>query len=245
MANLVFRNDTFLKKGDLAIGHVYLYKDGRLVVYLGKNNFDKFVFYTLASVLYTNINWYTLTLAHYDTQIKYLISLSETLMKHECDINCIVELKGMPQLCCEFPFISYEKELNMWWAKNVAYHKDKSKLPTLVDLGNKSKSKSLFVSAKDLIPGELYYTGSLWRSLYLYLGRDSQKNFCWYFVGSAHELIRNDLNVFRVYMDKTKSNKRCKRLADAPNDPDAMLYDDAQMLLNMNYHANLNGLDLG
>ena len=46
-------------------------------------------------------------------------------------------------------------------------------------------------------------------------------------------------------MDRTKSNKHCKRLADAPNDPDAMMYDDAQKLLNMNYHANLYGLNLG
>lgn len=121
MTNLVFRNDEFLKKGNLVIGHVYLYKDGRLVVYLGKNNFDKFVFYTLANVLYTNIDWHTLTLAHYNTQIEYLIGLSETLMKHKCDIDCIVELKGMPQLYCEFPFISYDKELSLWWTKNVVY----------------------------------------------------------------------------------------------------------------------------
>lgn len=240
---LTFKDDEFLKKGNLIIGHVYLYKDGRLVVYLGKNNFDKFVFYTLANVLYTRVTYGVYTLAHYENQVQYLIGLSETLMKHKCDPDCIVELKGMPQLYCEFPFISYDKELNMWWTKNVVYYK--GNLPTLVELGNENKSRSLFVSAKDLVPGELYYTGSLWRSLYLYLGRDSQKNFCWYFVGSTYELLRNDLNAFRIHMDRTKSNKHCKRLADAPNDPDAMMYDDAQKLLNMNYHANLYGLNLG
>ena len=243
MTNLVFRNDEFLKKGNLVIGHVYLYKDGRLVVYLGKSKLDKFVFYILANVLYTSIDWHTLTIAHYNTQIEHLISLSETLMKNKCDTDCIIELKGMPQLYCEFPFVSYDKELNRWWTKNVVYHK--GKLPALVDLSNENKSKGLFVSAKDLVPGELYYTGSLWRSLYLYLGRDSQKNFCWYFVGSTYELLRNDFNAFRINMDRTKSNKHCKRLADAPNDPDAMLYDDAQKLLSMNYHADLYGLDLG
>lgn len=240
---LTFNYNEYLKKGDLVIGHVYLYKDGRLVVYLGKDNFDRFIFYTLASVLYAGQNYGELTIAHYDIQVKHLISLAETLMSNKCDTDCIVKLKGMPQLYCEFPYVSYDNELGSWWAKNKLMLGDN--LPNLAELSSENNSKSLFVSAKDLVPGELYYTGSLWRALFLYLGRDSQKNFCWYFVGSTYDLLRNNLEAFRIHMDRTKSNKHCKRLADAPNDPGAIMYDDAQKLLNMNYHANLYGLNLG
>lgn len=81
--------------------------------------------------------------------------------------------------------------------------------------------------------------------MYLYLGRDSCDNFCWYFVGNADILMRNDFREYWSNMDRTKSNKKVKRLADAPNDPNVHMYNDAYKLLQLNWKANLTGFDLG
>lgn len=57
--------------------------------------------------------------------------------------------------------------------------------------------------------------------------------------------MRNDFREYWSNMDRTKSNKKVKRLADAPNDPNAYMYDDAYKLLQLNWKANLAGFDLG
>lgn len=245
MERLVFNDNVFLKKKDICFGHVYLFKDGRLGVYLGTSVDEQFVFYILAkALLQSTENWRVLTIAHYDIQVKYLVSIVEQLMHTKCDADCIRKLKGLPDLYCDFGYVSYDKdnELFKWYTKNKMLNE---KLPQLSAFMNKEeKKKSIFVSAKDLVPGELYYTGSLWRSLYMYLGRDSNGYFCWYFVGNKDILIQNNLFEYQRNIDRTKSNKRCKRLADAVNDSGAYLYDDAKKLIDMHWKGNLIGLRL-
>lgn len=58
-------------------------------------------------------------------------------------------------------------------------------------------------------------------------------------VGNEDILMRNDFREYWSNMDRTKSNKKVKRLADAPNDP------NAYKLLQLNWKANLAGFDLG
>lgn len=58
-------------------------------------------------------------------------------------------------------------------------------------------------------------------------------------VTSVGILMRNDFREYWSNMDRTKSNKKVKRLADAPNDP------NAYKLLQLNWKANLAGFDLG
>lgn len=40
-------------------------------------------------------------------------------------------------------------------------------------------------------------------------------------------------------MDRTKSNKKVKRLIDAPNDPNVCMYDGTYKLLQLNWKADL------
>lgn len=96
----------------------------------------------------------------------------------KCNCNQILVLKGMPKIYAEFQYVDYVKELPIWYTKNKVLNKD---LPVITFSDTPTKIDIPFVKAKDLVPGELYYSGSLWRSLYLYLGRDSIGNFCWYF----------------------------------------------------------------
>lgn len=43
---------------------------------------------------------------------------------------------------------------------------------------------SEYVKVKDLVPGNVYFAGSGWRNIYLYCGRNKQKQFVWYFIGN-------------------------------------------------------------
>lgn len=243
MSQLVFQNDKFLSKKDIKVGHVYIKKEGILLLYIGKDNFDRFIFYNLASVMFENAgDFRATTLAHYELQLQSLIGLCEDIMHSKCNEKQILILKGLPSLFVEFPFVDYVKELPVWYVKNRIRN---DSLP-IVTFEEKPVKKSIScVGARDLVPGELYYSGSLWRSLYLYLGRDSCGNFCWYFVGNGDILMRNDFREYWSNMDRTKSNKKVKRLSDAPNDPNAYMYDDAYKLLQLNWKANLTGFDLG
>lgn len=238
---LTFDIDHFLSKQELQRGHIYVQKDGRLTIYLGKDIYDRYVFYDLAGILFESTGEYgKLTIGHYATQVHSLTATCNTLMKSPCNLRQIRSLKGVPSLYSDYKYINYEAVIDDWCEKNK---KLTDKFPNLVK-DVKETSKKVWVSARDLVPGELYYTGSLWGGLYLYLGRDSQNRFCWMFVGNEERLIQNDFSYYRYNMERTKSNKKCKRLAYALKDPDAYLYQEARDLIAMGWKADLTGLDL-
>ncbi len=239
---LIFDEHNLLRKNDLEAGHVYVKRDGTLVLYVGIDNFGRFVFYHLAKCLTGGMEGpYHKTLAHYDLQVKALTILCESVMNRECDGKQIVTLSGIPELYTEFVYVDYTEKLQLWYSKSKALNAD---LPNVTFGGEPAELTVPYVKAKDLVPGELYYTGSLWRALYLYLGRDSVGNFCWYFVGNSDILMRNNFYEYQLSMERTKSNKKVKRLADAPNDPKAYMYGDALKLIQLNWKADLTGFSL-
>lgn len=244
MKRLLLNEREFLKKKEIKFGHVYIFKDGRLGLYLGTSLDNQFVFYILAKAHLVQTDDYgILTFAHYENQVKFLIELSDELLQSKCDKKCVIRLTSLPDLYCDFNYISYDKgnKLQLWHERN----KDESKtLQRLIEFTENKKPIVSFVSAKDLIPGELYYTGSLWRSLYMYLGRDGKNNFCWYFVGNEDTLIKNDILEYQRNIERTKANKRCKKLTDAVNDSNAYIYADAKKLIDLQWKGNLKGLIL-
>lgn len=78
----------------------------------------------------------------------------------------------------------------------------------------------------------------------MYLGRDGKNNFCWYFVGNEDILIKNDILEYQRNIERTKANKRCKKLTDAVNDSHAYIYADAKKLIDLQWKGNLKGLIL-
>lgn len=58
MSQLKLIENNWLRADDLQIGHCYLYKDGRLVVYIGRSSCNEFVFYEIASCLYRSTDSY-------------------------------------------------------------------------------------------------------------------------------------------------------------------------------------------
>ena len=158
MKRLLLNEREFLKKKEIKFGHVYIFKDGRLGLYLGTSLDNQFVFYILARAHLVQTDDYgLLTFAHYENQVKFLIGLSDELLQSKCDKKCVIRLTSLPDLYCDFNYISYDKgnKLQLWHERN----KDESKtLQRLIEFTENKKPIVSFVSAKDLIPGELYYT---------------------------------------------------------------------------------------
>lgn len=247
MNKLLFNTETFLSKKDLVEGNAYIFKDGRLGYYLGKEDFkEKFVFYIVASVYFCRTDkYYTNTLAHYNTQVKYLVEMGKEVKKETLEMNSLIVLSTMPKIIGVFPYVKIEN-IDLWYNKQRLVN---SGLPQLVKRNEVNKN-SLYVKAQDLEEGNLYYTSQLWRALYIYLGRDKEKNFCWFFVGNEYILFKtrdiNEIikNSFRETFIRTKTNKKCKRLFDAPQDTDVFIYDEAKKLIDMGWKADMSNFNL-
>lgn len=107
MKNLEFDlNGDFLKARDLQVGYLYLVKDGRLVIYLGKDILNRFVFYNIGNCLYQRGNRY-MTLAHYDAQVQYLVAMARAVLSRRVDVAMLGVYRSIPKLCCEFPYITF------------------------------------------------------------------------------------------------------------------------------------------
>lgn len=93
MKRLLLNEREFLKKKEIKFGHVYIFKDGRLGLYLGTSLDNQFVFYILAKAHLVQTDDYgILTFAHYENQVKFLIELSDELLQSKCDKNVLYDL---------------------------------------------------------------------------------------------------------------------------------------------------------
>lgn len=237
-----------LKKKDLVQGHIYVIKDGRLALYLGNDPLGYYVFYcpvtaTITNCLEGKYRTHQQTLVQYELQVEFVIDYFKKVMHSVLDKEAVVHLKTLPCIRVEFNLVNFEDCYREWYEDSEAVIEG---LPKIDWDSEKQDSASLgFVGAKDLIPGEVYYTGGCWRATYLYLGRDSDGMFCWYFVGNEDILMKNDLQEYRRKMERSKTNKRCKRLSTALTDPGAYVCSETKALIDDCWHADLSGIDLG
>lgn len=96
MKRLLLNEREFLKKKEIKFGHVYIFKDGRLGLYLGTSLDNQFVFYILARAHLVQTDDYgILTFAHYENQVKFLIGLSDELLQSKCDKKCVIRLTSI------------------------------------------------------------------------------------------------------------------------------------------------------
>lgn len=237
-----------LKKKDLVQGHIYVIKDGRLALYLGNDSLGYYVFYCPVTVTITNClegkyRTQQQTLVQYELQAEFVIGYFKKVMCSVLDKAAIVHLKTLPCVRAEFSLVDFEDCYKEWYEASEAVIEG---LPKIDWDSEKQDSASLgFIGAKDLIPGEVYYTGACWRATYLYLGRDSNGMFCWYFVSNEDILRENNLQEYTRKMERSKTNKRCKRLSTALTDPGACVCLETEALIDDCWHADLSGIDLG
>ena len=242
MEKLTFEDDVWLKEKELVPGCLYIIKDGRVMLYLGIDLDNCFIFYNCGSLNFANTNWHTHTIANYEVQVKYMLDMCNSLLNRPIYKESIVRLKGIPKIYCLFPFIDFKTSYVNWYTKSLLMY---GELPKLSEL-NKNIPIKGFVGAKELIPGNLYYSGQCWRSTYVYLGRTTDNYFVWCFVGNAKTLIENkcvDLLTYRkLEMVSTKTNKKVKPLVMALSDKDAYVCEETKQLIDMDFKLNMDGV---
>lgn len=232
----------FISKKELVGGRVYVYKDGRLALFVGYDEYGRFIFYELGHVLFVPAGS-GVGFAHGEVQVEYLSCMCRDIMSRGVNLGSLFGYKSFPQLYGEFPWVSWEGRLEGWWRANKQYLG--SRIPTIPTLEGTGEVKSLFIGARELVPGELYYTGDSHRATYLYLGRDSMGMFCWWFVGNASILLNYGIRAVRMYggIERTKSNKKCKLFRNIGLDKGALLYGDYRRLVGKSF--SVDGLNLG
>ena len=93
-------------------------------------------------------------------------------------------------------------------------------------------NKEGFCGTNDLIPGKFYYGVGVWRNIWCYLGRNSNKEFVWFFVSSdsivkvptVEQIMREAKNWNEDVLLVTKSTKRVKPMDTLLEDPDTYNY---------------------
>lgn len=132
---ILFDTKKMLRAKDLKEGHVYLIKDGRVMVYLGQENNAGYVFYVCGSLVYEYANNNSMyTISNYDLQTEYMETLCNSLMKNDVYAESITVLKGIPTIYGEFTLVEYEKTWKEWYLKS--YNKFKDSLPELAFINN-------------------------------------------------------------------------------------------------------------
>lgn len=242
MDKFTYSVDTYLPASALKVGHVYLIRDGKIVVYLGKSKYDKYVFYTVARYLRELIGNTKASFAHYKFQVPMLIQLIKNVMSDIISNSEFILVVGsLPQIYCEFPFVNFEDTYLAWYSKN--------QMVTCFDLPElmpkNIEFKSIYVGSKELEIGSLYYSGCCYGSIYLYCGRNKYNEFCWCPIDNLDFFLTNPYGYIKdMGIVNTKANKRVRPLAMALEDPDALVTDAVRLAVCTGFKVNLENLGL-
>lgn len=238
---MIYRDGEFTKK-DLKSGHFYATNDNRIVMYLGIDKHNDYVFYKVCGYLFDNPKGFVYNederyLSHHSIQVSSIVQMIDEIMNQPVDENSLVHYRNVPRIVSDFSYTNKENVVEKWYTKTK-----KESAPDISFTNIKKTSE--YVNAKDLMPGKLYYTGQLWRSLYCYLGRDSNNNFCWSFIGNEYCLKNKETEHLVSGFEKTKTNKKVHPIEHAPNDPHAYIYNEIKEFLDGSFCADVSKIDL-
>lgn len=239
MSEIVY-GENWLNEKQLKFGKVYLIKDGRLMLYLGRSIDGMQIFYVLASAYMQSIGYNKYTFGNYIHQVKGLTEIIIESLSSKGIASCILKYKGIPKIYGEFPINNLNKNyIKNWYITSFDKHTN------VAELANISNSPVItgYVSSKDLIPGHLYYSGGCWRSTYIYLGRTSNKEYVWYFVSNGNSLLTMPLRSVLLNAHKTKQNKKVKPLEMAISDEKAYVCADTLKLIESHFTLDVTGLN--
>lgn len=235
MDNRVRYTEDWLKVNQLVQGRIYLVKDGRLLLYLGTSVNGLLIFYALASVYLEHTDGFV-TYGNYDWQIQGLKVTINNILNHKGNKSSLLEYKGIPKLYGEFPFLKYEDSYKMWYIKSF----DSDNTPNIAN--SIKEVNSGFVATKDLVPGNLYYSGECWRSCFVYLGRKSTKEYIWFYISNESTLVQSTARQLLYRSETTKNNKKVKPLQMCLTDKKAYVSSEVEYLVKINFKVNMNGI---
>lgn len=226
-----------LKDKDLVPGIVYVYKSGIVALYLGKDAYNNYLFYFMTSTLvYEGYGEFGIN--NFEVQSQIINYAVQVNMQNPCDPSLMSKTSGVPTVYAPYPLCDLRQNYKSWYIKSMLAYPN---LPQLQEYTGQKGAQ--FVSAKDLVPGKIYYGGDGWRNSYVYLGRTSHGEFVYSFIGNEKDLIRykSDVDYWLRDADCLKTNKKVKSLDDCTSDPkfiDKGLYKVA----GCGYKLNLYGL---
>lgn len=237
-----YMNDR-LTPSKLQRGHIYLAKNGLIVLYLGISSMGSYIFYALSSCYiqtFHDESWKShMRIMNHEWQIQGISQTIETTMAHKGDHLCIMIQKKIPNIIGEFPCKDYEDIYRTWYQDSFG---DKIGSIDIPDIGAKTVGEA-YVSAKDLEPGRLYYTGNGWGSIFVFLGRSTANKFIWYNIRCAEHYYEKSVSDILERSFYTSSNKKVKPLCRIVDDPDAFDVDVAKKIMEMRPHVDMTKID--
>lgn len=231
----IMYTEEWLRESNLIAGRFYVVKDGRVLLYLGRTLTGLYTFYTVGAVHLIYHNG-IITFGNYIPQLGGLEVTIKRTMSMRGQKECLSTYKGIPKIYGELPVYGHEETYLGWYNASFGNQGDLALAPKEKDINTG------FVSSKDLIPGQLYYSGYCWRSTWVYIGRNSKKEYLWYFISNEQVLLRMTAIQLLHELDKTKQNKKVKPLAMALTDPHASVCDGTRQLIEMNYLVDMSGI---
>lgn len=109
-----------------------------------------------------------------------------------------------------------------------------------------------YVKVRDLVVGEFYYVETAWRNTFVYLGRNDNKDFVWYYIEFGDDILKNPMyntihdNIHRLgeeYLFVTKRNMKVRLLKNAHKDEKAFLWYYAEKLIQKDVRIILTDAD--
>lgn len=231
---MIYKDNEWLKAKDLVPGLVYVVKDGRLLLYLGQATNADYCFYVIASAYLVFDKNSNITFGNYEWQVLGLTKICDLSISHPANKNCILQYKGIPKIHGIFNLVNYTARYKMWYISSF----NDINVPNISNITHSNINLG-YVRTKDLIPGNLYYTGGCWRSTYVYLGRTSSKKFVWFYIGNEETLLRAQASDLLMYAEVTKNNKKVKNLKDSLKDKNAYVCRETKRLIDMDYKVSM------
>lgn len=211
-----------MKPNELVIGNLFITKHGAVWLYLGKSLNADYTFYEMAQLV-GNFDVDVCQIYFEELQLSNITSMIKAELQIQLDKRCVKRTKYISNLIKTYKGLSFtQEEVKLWLQKNELL--GMTLLSDLADLQGK-KAKDLYVKAKDLIPGHVYYTGKGYDK-YVYLGRNEKGYFMWWFVGNMQLLRR--ISYLEMVQDKylftiTQTNKKVKDVWNYKEDGESYL----------------------
>lgn len=243
MSDLRLNLDKRLSKKDIIPGKLYIAHNNLIMLYIG-TTLDSLeshhLFYKLVPLMTQEVHNTTtgrsLQVINSDIQIPGLCKLITFYLSNKGNRDLLVEYTNIPNLIGEFTYLDFSAQYKDWYTKSF----NGVEGTPVIDESNIIKTN--YVGSRELIPGCLYYGSGCWRNTFVYLGRNSNKEYMWYFVTNGVSLI--DMNVTNMISKSftTKNNKKVKRLEDAPRDMNAHIGDDIKLLIIRRFKVDMSGV---
>lgn len=224
MENVVtsWSREAQIKRKDLKQGMIYILKNGEVRLYVGENAAtNKLCFYLIGTTFVLDDWRSSYYMLHGELQAKHLLEYCKAVLVQGFRHEAFVEYATLPELRCAWYAAYTPEKLHDICNRYMMLSSDFSFLQQIKFAGAPSeKIKSEWVSSKELVPGDVYFSGhSPWRATYVYIGRLANKSYVWCFIGNSSAWDTNPCQYLTNWgsdaLTVTTKNKAVRQLTAA------------------------------